>query len=108
MSPSSTAVTQEVFGTTETSNGSQPVTKFTLVNRHGVKVQLITYGATITNIVVPDKDGHLQDVALGFDDMAGERINVKKDYKTNNVKYSFLILKRKEFMLYLNNFTQDT
>ena len=43
------------------------VTGFTLTNRNGVAVQAIEYGAIVTSIRVPDKDGKVADVALGFD-----------------------------------------
>jgi aldose 1-epimerase len=36
-----------------------------------VKVQLITFGAALTSLLVPDKEGKLQDVVLGFDDLDG-------------------------------------
>ncbi|XP_032781167.2 galactose mutarotase isoform X2 [Daphnia magna] len=71
MSFSSTHVTQEAFGEIRTSDGIQPVTQFTLTNPLGVKVQFITYGASVTNVFVPNKKGELHDVVLGFDDMAG-------------------------------------
>lgn len=45
----------------------QPVTKFTLVNKNGMVVKCIEYGAIITEIHVPDKAGKKADVALGFD-----------------------------------------
>jgi hypothetical protein len=35
-------------------------------------VQVISYGATVTSIQTPDKDGKLDDVVLGYDDMKGE------------------------------------
>lgn len=63
---------QESFGTIQTSTENTSVTKFTITNRHGVKVQLITYGAALTNLLVPDKEGRLQDVVLGFDDLDGK------------------------------------
>lgn len=73
MSPSTAAtqVIQEPFGTIQTSNGNQSVTKYTLTNVHGVRLQLITFGAAISNLFVPDKDGQLLDVVLGFDDLDG-------------------------------------
>lgn len=43
------------------------VTKYTLINRNNVVVRCIDYGAIITEIRVPDKDGKVADVALGFD-----------------------------------------
>nr|CAH0110207.1 unnamed protein product [Daphnia galeata] len=69
----STPVIQELFGTIQTSTENTSVTKFTITNRHGVKVQLITYGAALNNFLVPDKEGRLQDVVLGFDDLDGYR-----------------------------------
>jgi aldose 1-epimerase len=47
------------------------VTQYTLVNRNGMKVKCITYGAIITGINVPDKDGKFADVTLGFDNLEG-------------------------------------
>jgi aldose 1-epimerase len=43
---------------------------YTLNNSHGVKVRVTTYGATITEIDVPDKAGDIQDVVLGFDNLS--------------------------------------
>ena len=43
-----------------------PVEKYTLTNTHGMVVTIITYGATVQSIQVPDKDGKVTDVALGF------------------------------------------
>jgi aldose 1-epimerase len=38
----------------------------TLKNKNDMMVQITNYGATITSIVVPDRDGKLADVALGY------------------------------------------
>lgn len=69
----STHVNEEPFGTIATPNGNQSVAKLTLTNQNGVRVQLISFGATITNLMVPDKNGRLDDVVLGFDDLDGKR-----------------------------------
>lgn len=58
----------ESFG--KTKDGT-PVEVFTLQNDQGMKVRVMTRGATITNIHVPDKDGTIADVVLGFDDVQG-------------------------------------
>lgn len=47
------------------------VTKYTLINKGGNYVSVITLGGIITNLVVPDKDGKLGDVVLGFDTIDG-------------------------------------
>jgi len=40
---------------------------YTLTNDHGMTVKVTNYGATVTAIIVPDRDGKLADVALGYD-----------------------------------------
>lgn len=49
----------------------QPVKRFTWKNENGMSVQVISYGAIITSIKVPGKDGSIDDVVLGFDDIPG-------------------------------------
>ncbi|KAK2576665.1 hypothetical protein KPH14_005327 [Odynerus spinipes] len=53
------------------SANGQAVQKFTLKNEAGQEVDIITYGATITGIRTPDNHGKIEDVVLGFDDIAG-------------------------------------
>ena len=40
---------------------------YELKNDNGVKAQIITYGARIAKLVVPDKDGEMIDVVAGFE-----------------------------------------
>ena len=40
-----------------------------LTNANGVEVRAMTYGAIIVSIRVPDREGTLDDVVLGFDDL---------------------------------------
>jgi aldose 1-epimerase len=44
---------------------------FTLTNAHGVEVRAMTYGAIVTAVRTPDRQGHLDDVVLGFDSLPG-------------------------------------
>ena len=39
---------------------------FTLINENGMTVKVTNYGAIITSIVVPDREGKMADVALGY------------------------------------------
>ena len=39
---------------------------YTLTNANGVKVQLSDIGAGIVSIVTPDRDGHMDDIVLGY------------------------------------------
>ncbi|XP_026281540.1 galactose mutarotase isoform X2 [Frankliniella occidentalis] len=59
-------VTEDVFGRM----GSVPIQRFTLGNAK-VTVQVISLGAIITAIRMPDKDGKEEDVVLGYDSPDG-------------------------------------
>jgi aldose 1-epimerase len=61
-------VTSELFGLLP--DGTR-VASWTLENAAGVRVRLIDYGAAIVSLEVPDRDGHIADVALGFDTLEG-------------------------------------
>jgi aldose 1-epimerase len=47
------------------------IQQFTLRNTTGAFAKVITYGATLTELWVPDKSGKNADVVLGFDNLAG-------------------------------------
>jgi aldose 1-epimerase len=47
------------------------ITLYTLQNKNGMIVELSNYGATIVSIHVPDKNGKVENVTLGYDDHAG-------------------------------------
>lgn len=49
------------------------VTQYTLTNPAGMVVKIINYGGIITNIMVPDKNGNMGDVVLGYDSISGYR-----------------------------------
>jgi len=42
---------------------------YSLTNANGMEVDITNYGGIITSIIVPDKDGNMGDVALGFDNL---------------------------------------
>ena len=46
------------------------VEEYTLTNANGMVVKILTYGGTLREVVVPDRDGNLANVNLGFDNMA--------------------------------------
>ena len=45
------------------------VPAFTVTNAKGAYIELVSYGATLNKIVVPDRNGALYDVLVGFDTM---------------------------------------
>jgi aldose 1-epimerase len=61
-------------GISKSSYGKTPdgtaVDLYTLTNAAGLVCKVITYGATITELHVPDRIGKLGDVVLGFDNLA--------------------------------------
>ena len=61
---SAMSVTREAFGTTP---GGESVDLFTLTNSQGLKATVITYGGILRTLEVPDRDGNLADITLGFD-----------------------------------------
>jgi aldose 1-epimerase len=56
----------EGFGTMD---DGRSVELFTLTNENGMEVSITNYGGIVTSIKVPDKDGNVEDVVLGFDDL---------------------------------------
>jgi galactose mutarotase len=48
-----------------------PVDLYTLTNANGMEVRTMTYGGIIVSLKVPDRSGHLGDVVLGYDSLAG-------------------------------------
>ena len=59
---------------TKTDFGKLPeggsVDLYTLRNSHGMTAKIMTYGAILTEVLTPDKDGKFGDVTLGFDTLS--------------------------------------
>ncbi|MFL1504983.1 aldose epimerase family protein [Pseudomonas sp. O64] len=56
------------FGKT---NDGTAVEQYILRNSHGMQATVITYGGVLQSLKVPDKNGKVDDVVLGFDDVQG-------------------------------------
>ena len=61
------SVSERMFGTTVS---GEVVKEYLLRNEAGIEARLISYGATLTSLLLPDRDGVLVDVVLGYDDLA--------------------------------------
>ncbi|MCK4305568.1 MAG: galactose mutarotase [Candidatus Eisenbacteria sp.] len=59
-------VAEQPFGKTDEGQG---VHLYTLRNANGMQVEITNYGGIVTSLLVPDRDGNLGDVVLGFDDL---------------------------------------
>jgi aldose 1-epimerase len=57
-----------------TTSSGEAVEAITLSNGHGIKLRLISLGASIQALMVPDRDGKFADVTLGYDEL--------KDYES--------------------------
>ena len=68
------------FGKTK---GGEVVKSYTIKNAAGMTATIISYGATVTKLLVPDKDGELRDVQLGYDDI--------KDYEEGGTFFGTII-----------------
>ncbi len=52
-------------------NDGREVHLYSLENKDKTKVNIINYGAIVTNIFVKDKEGNIADVVLGYDSLEG-------------------------------------
>ena len=59
-------ISQSHFGVT---NEGDSVTQFTFANANGMEVRIIDYGGIVTHLKVPDKEGMIEDVVLGYDNL---------------------------------------
>ncbi|CEK15398.1 galactose mutarotase-like enzyme [Chthonomonas calidirosea] len=57
-------IKQEIFGKLP---NEEPVSIFTLTNSHGSTARVTNYGAILTSLAVPDRNGNIGEVTLGFD-----------------------------------------
>lgn len=60
---------------------------YTLTNEAGMEVCITNFGARIVSIMVPDKDGNMKDVVLGFDNIKDYE-NVPSDFGASIGRYA--------------------
>ncbi len=96
----------EPFG--KTADG-EAVELYTLKNSQGVTAKIMTRGATLTQLHVPDKTGKTADVVLGFDDVAGYESDDNQYFGCtvgrvgNRIGKGKFTLNGKEYQLAVNN-----
>ncbi|MDA1275439.1 MAG: galactose mutarotase [Verrucomicrobia bacterium] len=93
------------FGTT--SNG-QSVDLFTLTNPNGLIAKIATYGAILTELHIPDRQGNVADVVLGFDNLDSylkghPHFGCTTGRVANRIAKGKFSLNGKEFSLAINN-----
>jgi len=66
------SVSERKFGVLQT---GETVKIFHLENKSGAYAEVTDFGAILVKVCVPDKDGTLTDVVLGYDDLASYEVN---------------------------------
>lgn len=71
---------QIALGEKPTEEDFDSVRLITLKNENGMTVKVTNYGAIITSIIVPDRNGEMADVALGYNELKSYTNAVDKPY----------------------------
>ncbi|ASU35012.1 aldose epimerase family protein [Mucilaginibacter xinganensis] len=78
----------------KTINGKQ-THLYILKNKHGMEAAITNYGGRVVSILVPDKEGKLTDVVLGFDSVRGFEKSTERYYGATIGRYGNRIAKGK-------------
>src|SRR5690625_1185820 len=97
---------------------------FTLTNKHGMRVSILNFGGILTDISVVNKQGVLENVVLGFKDVADYEHNpnyigaligpvagriINSNFPLGNKQYSFMVTDRPHILLCCNTgYNHDT
>lgn len=87
----------------------KPVALYTLKNAVGMEVCITNFGGRIVSLMVPDRNGELRDVVLGFDNIADYQ-NVPSDFGAsigryaNRIDHGRLVIDGDTVQLPQNNF----
>ena len=98
-------VEKRPFG--KTPDGTE-VDLYVLTNKNGMTAKIMTYGATLTELHVPDRDGKFADVVLGFDNLEGylkghPYFGATVGRVANRIAKGKFTLDGKEYKLAINN-----
>lgn len=103
-------ILKECFGSLET---GEEITKYKLQNDKNCFVSVLNYGGIINEIMVPDKDGNIENVVLGFDSGKDYEKNPDPHFgaltgriagRISNAKFT---IDDKEYVLEKNNFNAN-
>lgn len=98
-------ITNRPFGTLDDGTA---VTLWQLTNERGLTAEVLDYGVTIRSVLVPDKQGKLVDVVLGYDTLKeyvrdGCYLGTTVGRCANRIKGASFELNGKTYPLYANN-----
>lgn len=100
-----TRISNQLWGTTAQDN---KIFLYTLTNKNKMSVSISTFGGTVVSVNVPDKNGILTDVVLGYDDLASyekqdKYIGALIGRCSNRIAKGQFKLKGKAYQLYCND-----
>ncbi|MFB0517353.1 MAG: aldose epimerase family protein [Candidatus Neomarinimicrobiota bacterium] len=78
--PGKATITRILFGHTP---DGRPVDLFTLTNANGIEAKITNYGCIVVSLKVPDRNGQLNDVVLGY--------NTLEEYLQNNPYFGSIV-----------------
>ena len=93
----------------KTIDDTKPVKLYTLKNENGMEVCITNFGARIVSLMVPDKNGTMTDVVLGFDNIE-DYIQVPTDFGAaigryaNRINQGKITIDGQEIQLPQNNY----
>src|SRR6266851_954543 len=99
------STTKKSFGKTP---DGQPVYLYVLTNKSGAEVSITNYGGAVVSLKVPDRNGKLADVVLGYDSVDGY-VNDKSYFGAlvgrygNRIGHAQFVLDGKTYTLAKNN-----
>ncbi len=103
--PQHGSTTKKPFGKTP---DGQPVDLFVLTNKGGAEASITNYGGAVVSLRVPDRNGRLADVVLGYDALDGY-VNDKAYFGAivgrygNRIAHAQFVLDGKTYALAKNN-----
>ena len=85
---------------------------YTLTNASGMEVCVTNFGCRIVSVMVPDRNGEMKDVVLGFDNIANyaDKVNSPSDFGAsigryaNRIKNGVIVVDGETIQLPKNNF----
>lgn len=85
---------------------------YTLTNAQGMEVCVTNFGGRIVSVMVPDKDGNMKDVVLGFDNVANyiDSVNTPSDFGAaigryaNRINQGQIVIEGQQIQLPTNNY----
>lgn len=99
------AIEKELFGTM--GDGTE-IDKYTLTNKNGVSASFITLGGVWVSMMVPDREGRVKDVVLGYDDLDSYKKNPPHfgspvGRNANRIGGAVITISGKDYKLAANN-----